>query len=59
MLKLLSPFAVTILLLTIGMLLLVTGVYLLAGLGFALLVLSVPFLGASAVLIRGLARVGY
>ena len=54
--KKLSPFAVTMLLLAVGMLLLVGGVYLLAGLGFALLVLSSPFLAAAGILIRGLTR---
>ena len=55
--KKLSPFVVTMILLVIGMGFLAVGVYLLAGLGWALLVLALPFLGSAGVLIRGLTRV--
>lgn len=54
--KKLSPLAVTMSLLVVGMSLLVAGVGLLAGPGYALVVLSVPFLAAAGVLIRGLTR---
>lgn len=52
-----SPFAVTMLVLVIGMGFLIAGVYLLAGLGWSLLVLSLPFLASAGVLIRGMLRV--
>lgn len=53
-----SPFTVTMLVLVIGMGFLVSGVYLLAGLGWALLVLALPFLASAGILIRGMTRVG-
>lgn len=55
--KKLSPIAVTLLLLVVGMGFLVAGVYLLAGLGWALLVVAVPFLASAGILIRGLTSV--
>lgn len=54
----LKPLTVTLLVLVIGMALLVAGVYLLAGLGWSLLVLSLPFLASAGILIRGMTRVG-
>lgn len=54
----LKPFTVTLLVLVIGIVLFVGGVFLLAGLGWSLLVLSLPFLASAGILIRGMIRVG-
>lgn len=55
--KKLTPLTVTMLVLVIGMGFLVAGVYLLAGMGWALLVVSLPFLASAGVLIRGMTSV--
>lgn len=52
-----KPLAITLLLLAAGMSLLASGVFLLWGAGPALMVLSVPFLFAGGVLVRGLTSV--
>ncbi|SMP71907.1 hypothetical protein [Noviherbaspirillum suwonense] len=54
--KSLPPYAFGLLALVLGWLLLGAGVFLLAGLGWALLCASVPFIGFALVIFRGLTR---
>lgn len=54
--KKISPRAVAVLALLIGLGLLVSGVFVLAGLGWALLAGAMPFFGFAGLIFRGLLR---